>query len=133
MNDEWVLNGSRIRYATRDSRRAMPNTFTHHEFFCGGHTEENLRARGTSDFRARGAKIARGYGGPDALLFPPRKLLTPPRKFAFFGVPARDFGSSITSTCFARTACSAPRDLAPRARKTELRHARAQIFFDGPP
>ncbi|KAJ7504823.1 hypothetical protein B0H11DRAFT_1904902 [Mycena galericulata] len=68
------------------------------------------------------------YGGPDALLFPLRKHLTPPRKFAFFGVPAREFSSLIRSTCFARTACSAPREFgncardfeSPRARKFEV-------------
>ncbi|KAJ7501369.1 hypothetical protein B0H11DRAFT_2224722 [Mycena galericulata] len=67
------------------------------------------------------------YGGPDAHLFPPRK-------FAFFGVPARDFGSSITSRSrqhVLRGRHVPPRAiLAPRARKTEIRHARAQI---GPP
>ncbi|KAJ7481283.1 hypothetical protein B0H11DRAFT_1915438 [Mycena galericulata] len=67
------------------------------------------------------------YGGPDALLFPPRKLLTPPRKLAFFGVPAREFGNLIPSTCFARTACSAPRDFGP-ARAQNRTSARAREF-----
>ncbi|KAJ7504822.1 hypothetical protein B0H11DRAFT_1904901 [Mycena galericulata] len=57
------------------------------------------------------------YGGPDALLFPPRK-------FAFFGIPARDFGSLITSICFARTACSAPREFGNRVRDFESPRAR---------
>ncbi|KAJ7491585.1 hypothetical protein B0H11DRAFT_1911848 [Mycena galericulata] len=90
----------------------------------------NLRPRGLSKSRARLPNSRGAYGGPDALLFPPRKHLIPPRKFAFFGVPAREFGSLIPSTCFARTACSAPREFgnrahdfeSPRAPKFEVPH-----------
>ncbi|KAJ7503982.1 hypothetical protein B0H11DRAFT_1905867 [Mycena galericulata] len=73
------------------------------------------------------------YGGSDALLFPPRKLLTPPRKFAFFGVPAREFGSLIPSTCFARSASSAPQTWAGRARDFESARARKLKFCTSPP
>ncbi|KAJ7501368.1 hypothetical protein B0H11DRAFT_1908236 [Mycena galericulata] len=93
-------------------------------------TDSEKAAEGEAG-RATMKRKVRIYGGPDAHLFPPRKLLTPPRKFAFFGVPARDFGSSITSRSrqhVLRGRHVPPRAiLAPRARKTELRHARAQI------
>ncbi|KAJ7431998.1 hypothetical protein B0H11DRAFT_1941090 [Mycena galericulata] len=65
--------------------------------------------------------LARLYGGPDALLFPPRKL-------AFFGIPAREFRSLITSICLARTACSAPPDVGPARAKIRT-SARAQTFL----
>ncbi|KAJ7491584.1 hypothetical protein B0H11DRAFT_2191300 [Mycena galericulata] len=75
--------------------------------------------------RAETPKKANLRGGVKCLRGGNKSASGPPYKLAFFGVPAREFGSLITSICFARTACSEVSTAAgAKSYKAELEAAR---------